>query len=83
MLLILIRTTSSIVYILMLFSPGIVKRKIDWGSTKDDNCAGVMIVGLIDTKISSHHDVTEFPQQSWVHLHVSISRLQGPTSLIT
>ena len=62
----------------MLFSPGIVKRKIYWGSTKADNYAGVMIVGLIDSKISSHNDVTEFPQQNWVHLHVSISRLQRP-----
>lgn len=78
MLLLLITITLSIVYVLMLFW-GIVKCKIDWGSTK----AVVMIVGLTDTKISSHQDVTEFPQQNWLHLHVSISRLQGLTALIT
>ena len=82
MLLMLIPVTFSIVYVLMLFS-GIVKCKIDWGSTKADIYAVVMIVGLTDTKISSLQDVTEFPQQNWVHLHVSISRLQGPTTLIT
>ena len=38
---------------------GIVKCKIDWGSTKADIYAVVMIVGLTDTKISSHQDVTE------------------------
>ena len=79
MLLMLIRITSSIVYVLMLFW-GIVKYKIDWGSTKADIYAVVMIVGLTDTKISSHQ---EFPQQNWLHLHVSISRLQGLTALIT
>ena len=82
MLLMLIPITFSIVYVLMLFW-GIVKCKIDWGSTKADIYAVVMIVGLTDTKISSLQDVTEFPQQNWVHLHVSISRLQGPTALIT
>ena len=82
MLLMLIRISSSTVYVLMLFW-GIVKWKIDWGSTKADIYAVVMIVGLTDTKISSHQDVTEFPQQNWLHLHVSISRLQGLTALIT
>lgn len=82
MLLMLITITLSIVYVLMLFW-GIVKCKIDWGSTKADIYAVVVIVGLTDTKISSHQDVTEFPQQNWLHLHVSISRLQGLTALIT
>lgn len=53
MLLMLITITLSIVYVLMLFW-GIVKCKIDWGSTKADIYAVVMIVGLTDTKISSH-----------------------------
>lgn len=82
MLLMLIPITFSIVYVLMLFW-GIVKCKIDWGSTKADIYAVVMIVGLTDTKISSHQDVTEFPQQNWLHLHVSVSRQQGLTALIT
>lgn len=81
MLLMLITITLSIVYVLMLFW-GIVKCKIDWGSTKADIYAVVMIVGLTDTKISSHQDVTE-TKQNWLHLHVSISRLQGLTALIT
>jgi len=82
MLLMLIPITFSIVYVLMLFW-GIVKCKIDWGSTKADIYAVVMIVGLTDTKISSHQEVTEFPQQNWLHLYVSISHLQGLTALIT
>ena len=82
MLLMLIPITFSIVYVLMLFW-GIVKCKSDWDSTKADIYAIVMIVGLTDTKISSQQDVTEFPQQNWLHLHVSISRLQGLIALIT
>ena len=40
MLLMLIPITFSIVYVLMLFW-GIVKCKIDWGSTKADISAGL------------------------------------------